>query len=82
VTIWEWVRKVGQSAGVEVTTHQLRHTSISRVVDTMGIRVGQEWAGHLDPEVTAGYSLVPARRLTEAMGSLTWADEPGGLAAA
>ncbi len=82
VTIWEWVRKVGQVAGVEVTTHQLRHTSISRVVDTMGIRVGQEWAGHLDPEVTAGYSMVPQRRLTEAMGSLSWGEPEEPAAAA
>jgi integrase len=32
VTIWEWVRDIGLSCGVDVTTHQLRHTSISRVV--------------------------------------------------
>lgn len=85
VTIWEWVRKVGETAGVEVTTHQLRHTSISRVVDRMGIRVGQEWAGHLDPEVTAGYSMVPRRRLSDAAGCLAWGDgdePPAALAAA
>lgn len=75
VTVWEWVRQVGASAGVEVTTHQLRHTSITRVVDTMGIRVGQEWAGHLDPEVTAGYSMVPQQRLEQAAAQLAWGDD-------
>jgi len=80
VTIWEWVKEVGAAAGVEVTTHQLRHTSITRVVDSMGIRVGQEWAGHRDPEVTAGYSRVPQRRLTEAMGHLTWSTPGPALA--
>jgi integrase len=69
-TVWEWVRNIGVSCGVDVSTHQLRHTSISRVVETMGLRVGQEWAGHRDPEVTAGYSRVKDRQLTEAMASL------------
>jgi integrase len=74
VTVWTWVKKVGEQAGVEVTTHQLRHTSITRVVDSMGIRVGQEWAGHLDPSVTAGYSMVTQRRLEEAAAQLAWGD--------
>lgn len=73
-TVWEWCRDIGTTVGVEVSTHQLRHTCITRIVDTMGIRVGQEWAGHRDPEVTAGYSRVPQRRLTEAMASLAWQD--------
>jgi integrase len=69
-TVWKWVRDVGTSCGVDVATHQLRHTCISQIVDTVGIRVGQQWAGHRDPEVTAGYSRVPQQRMVEAMGSL------------
>ncbi|MBS3939330.1 MAG: tyrosine-type recombinase/integrase [Actinobacteria bacterium] len=76
-TIWDWIVKIGEAAGVgHVSTHQLRHTSITRVVDSMGIRVGQEWAGHRDPQVTAGYSRVTQQRLHQAMQTLAW---PGDL---
>lgn len=69
-TIWSWVKEVGASCGLEVTTHQLRHTCISQIVDRVGIRVGQQWAGHRDPEVTAGYSRVTQQKMLEAMESL------------
>lgn len=71
-TVWQWVRRIGDGCGVDVSTHQLRHTCITRIVDSVGLRVGQEWAGHRDPEVTAGYSNVPQQRLQEAMQSLAW----------
>lgn len=71
-TVWQWVRDIGDSCGVQVSTHQLRHASITRIVDAEGIRVGQEWAGHRDPEVTAGYSRVPETRMQTAMQQLAW----------
>lgn len=71
-TIWSWVKRIGDECGVEVSTHQLRHASINRVVEAEGIRVGQEWAGHRSPEITAGYSRVAENQMTQAMGALRW----------
>jgi integrase len=81
-TIWEWVRKIGEGCGVDVSTHQLRHTCITRIVDSVGLRVGQEWAGHRDPEVTAGYSRVSETRMREAMQQLAWPADDDGQAGA
>lgn len=75
-TIWQWCRAIGASVGIDLSTHQLRHTNITRVVERMGIRVGQEWAGHRDPEVTAGYSRVPLARLTEAASLVDFGGTP------
>lgn len=78
-TVWQWVREVGDEAGVQVHTHQLRHTSISAVVEaTRQIEVGQTFAGHASIETTRIYTNVTAEQVREAVLALDWLPH-GGL---
>lgn len=67
VAVWEWMKYVSVVAGVEFTPHQLRATALTIVNDATGnLRAAQEFAGHSDPAVTAGYTRVTERMLTDA----------------
>lgn len=50
--------------------HGLRHTGITFVVRKSGIRVGQEWADHSTPVLTARYAEVNEADLTAAIEGL------------
>jgi integrase/recombinase XerD len=72
-TVWTWVRRVGDVAGVAVTTHQLRHTALTEALDrTRDLRAVQMLARHADPATTAGYTRVTNQRLTEAAMSINY----------
>lgn len=73
-TVWQWCVDISSAAGVRITTHQLRHASITRVVDAHGLLVGQEWADHDDPKTTRIYSRVRKEQMREAMQSLSWGE--------
>ena len=58
-TIWEWAREVGRIAGVDsVNPRRLRATAVTRVLETAGLDVAAELAGHRDPAVTKNYYAV------------------------
>lgn len=68
-TVWAWVRKVADVAGIEgVWTHRLRHTLITEVYDrTKNIRAAQYVAGHRDIRETARYTRVRREQADEAL---------------
>lgn len=69
-TIWDWVRQVSETAGVAFRPQQLRATALTIVNDaTDNLRAAQEFAGHSDPEVTAGYTRATDRMLADAASS-------------
>lgn len=69
-TIWQWIKKVGSLADIEITPQRLRATALTTIVDATGnLRAAQEVAGHTDPEVTAGYTRVTDKMLAEAVAS-------------
>lgn len=57
-TIWEWFRRIADDAGLGlVSTHIARHTCLATANDRTGdLRSTQDWAGHANPAVTAGYT--------------------------
>lgn len=71
-TIWEWVRDIGQLAGVSVGPHQLRATAINRALEvTCDIDAAAELAGHRDVSVTRShYTRTSQRRLRAAVDAL------------
>lgn len=73
-TIWTWVGLVSDEAGVpRVAPHVLRHTCLATQNDATGdLRAVQEFAGHADPEVTAGYTRASQRRLNAVMMALDY----------
>jgi integrase len=63
-TLSGWVKEVGAAAGVEITTHILRHTALATANDETGdLRATQEFARHAEPATTAGYTRATPRRL-------------------
>lgn len=80
-TVWGWIRDVGQTCNIQVTTHQLRHTSITTALEaTKDLQAVQELAGHMSPAITAGYARLSQARLQAAVDALdayeTTEDEP------
>lgn len=73
-TIWAWVRKVSEVAGVpRIAPHVLRHTSLATANDNTGdLRSVQHFAGHAKPETTAVYTRAHARRLAAVVASLDY----------
>jgi integrase/recombinase XerD len=70
-TVWEWIRHVGQVAGVTVTPHVLRHTALATMNDSTGdLRATQEVAGHRDPQTTAIYTRATQARVRAAIDAL------------
>ena len=64
-TIWEWTKRVAETAGLgHVTTHQLRHTSLTTALDATGnLRNVMQFARHTKPETTAGYTRTTKQQL-------------------
>lgn len=54
-TVWNWVRKVARTVGVQVRTHELRASWITELTDNVGLLEAAELAGHKDPRVTMHY---------------------------
>ena len=73
-TVWEWVHRIGEMAGVDVSPHQLRATAISTVLEgTSDLDAAAEFAGHRDPTVTRShYTQTSRRRLEAAVDALTY----------
>jgi integrase len=72
-TVWTWIRKVGEWAGVDVSTHELRHTSLATANDaTRDLRAVQEYARHARPETTASYTRATAERLQAVSDSIVF----------
>jgi len=73
-TVWEWTRRLSAAAGLAaVPTHVLRHTNLATANDRTGdLRSTQEWAGHVNPAQTSGYTRTTARRLTAVMDAITY----------
>lgn len=77
-TIWEWMTHVSKMAGVVFTPQQLRATALTIVNDaTDNLRAAQEFAGHADPEVTAGYTRATDRMLADAAAAFDGYDGGG-----
>lgn len=77
-TIWEWMTHVSKMAGVVFTPQQLRATALTIVNDaTDNLRAAQEFAGHADPEVTAGYTRATDRMLADAAAAFDSYDGGG-----
>lgn len=72
-TIGEWITEVGDAAdlGVRVTPHVLRRTALTLINEANpDIMAAMEVAGHTDPRVTAGYTVVSDERARAAINSL------------
>lgn len=55
-TVWAWVGRVAEEAGVHVTPHQLRHTIVNRVAKaSTDLRVAQRFARHARVDTTQLY---------------------------
>lgn len=72
-TVWTWVRKVGDDAGVPVRTHILRHTALAEANDRSGdLRAVQSFARHARPETTAGYTRTTSARLRAVVSAVDY----------
>lgn len=71
-TVWMSVRLAGAAAGLgRVTPHQLRHTSVGKVLDTTGnARTAAEFARHHDLSTIHVYSRTTRQQMVDAMASL------------
>lgn len=59
-SVWNWVKRVGAHAGLELTTHQLRHTFGAELNDNTGnLRLAQELMRHSKVTTTQRYTRVP-----------------------
>lgn len=56
-SVWNWIREVAGTCGLEVSPHELRHTAIATAHDATGdLRTAQAFARHARPETTALYT--------------------------
>ncbi len=71
-TIWFWVKRMGEQAGIsDLRTHQLRHTSLAHAHDRTGdLRAVMEFARHVSPETTRGYTRTTKEALQGVAASL------------
>ena len=74
-TIWNWVREVARTAGVEegVWPHRLRHTALATANDNTGdLRSVADFARHADVGVTMLYTRTTETNLRRVAGSLNY----------
>ncbi len=72
-TVWRWVRLVAEEAGLRVTTHVLRHTSLAEANDRSGdLRTVQEIARHSRPEITSIYTRATRARMTAVVSMIDY----------
>ena len=73
-TVWEWSRNVATAAGIPVfTTHQLRHTALTTALDNTGnLRSVMEFARHVKPDTTAGYTRTTKAQLQAVADALNY----------
>lgn len=74
VTVWSWIREIGNRAGVdELRPHQLRHTAIATVHDNTGdLRTASEFARHRRIETTMIYTRTAEQTLRRAVNSIDY----------
>lgn len=78
-TIWRWTALVAAGAGLTLTTHQLRHTSLAECNDrSHDLRTTQAIARHSRPETTSGYTRVTSARLLEVVSMIDYGHRLGG----
>lgn len=73
-TIWDWIRKLSNEAGVVgMTPHRGRHTALATANDATGdLRAVQAFARHAKPETTAGYTRATNRRLQAVVAAIDY----------
>lgn len=72
-TVWTWSKRVGASIGLEMTTHQLRHTFGAEVNDrTKDLRVTQRLMRHSKSTTTERYTRVDGDRMLGALMSVDY----------
>lgn len=73
-TVWTWTSQVAEAAGLgHITTHQLRHTSLTTALDGTGnLRSVMEFARHSRPQTTAGYTRTTKEQLRAVMEALEY----------
>lgn len=72
-TIWRWVHLVAAGAGLDVTTHVLRHTSLAEANDRSGdLRTVQAIARHSRPEITSIYTRATRARMTQVVSLIDY----------
>lgn len=73
-TIWDWIRKVADEAGVEgVTPHRLRHTCLATQNDEHhNLLATSKFAGHSRPETTVIYTRTTERAMDAAAMSVDY----------
>jgi integrase/recombinase XerD len=73
-TIWHWTKRVGREAGIDnLTTHQLRHTSLTTAHDNTGDLLSvMKFARHKKPQTTAGYTRTTRAQLLEVSEALEY----------
>ncbi len=75
-TVWSWIRRLGDEAGLHVTPHTLRHTCLATQHDNTGnLRAVMTFAGHSRPETTSGYTRTTDAAMYEAMMSVDYLGE-------
>lgn len=74
-TVWTWVKRLGRSVGVEVTTHQLRHTFGAEINDrTKDLRATQKLMRHSKSSTTERYTRVGWDRMLEGLMSADYGE--------
>lgn len=68
--VWRTLTRIGQDAGVSFSTHDLRRTLVSDLLDSYDYGTVGSIVGHGDPRTTARYDKRPEKRKAEAMASL------------
>ncbi|MCC5950185.1 MAG: site-specific integrase [Nitriliruptoraceae bacterium] len=77
-TVWEWIRETGETAGLKVTTHQLRHTALTTALESSrDLAAVQLLAGHRDPMTTAGYTRISDQRVEDTVAGLDYFTDGG-----
>jgi integrase len=68
--VWHTLTRIGEDAGVEFSTHDLRRTLVSDLLDSYDYGTVGGIVGHADPRTTARYDKRPETKKAEAMASL------------
>ena len=72
-TIWRWTHQVAADAGLKVTTHVLRHTSLAEANDRSGdLRTVQAIARHSRPETTSLYTRTTRARMANVVALIDY----------
>ena len=74
--IRDHVESIGDTVGVDLHPHALRHTAATRLLETgADLRTVQEFLGHASLATTTVYTKIRPARLVEAMRRMTYEEE-------